>query len=300
MKIPKSLLFWLLSLALLFLFIFVGPYVYSEPEGFDSVRINQDGSISTAPFPPGDEFILGTDEAGNDMLGILMTAGQGTILLIFAVVLIRYLFAIPLAFLGKNNRGLAHHTILTLNQVFTFVPLLLGLIFFMTIPLVIASEQRILIVIAGIVLFELGRTATVFQGHFNQIDGSTFMEAPKTIGSKRWTVWRHYYWRHIREPLIVHICLDLSKMTLLLGQLGFFSMFISQTFAVADNGQVFAINAFETWPSLLSNARAFIPDEMWVIFWPSLALAVTSLVFFSVGNAIQKMLTLRESSSRNH
>lgn len=270
-------------------FLFVGPLIYSSPEDQDGVMIMNDGSIRTAPFPPGEDFLLGSDAAGNDLFGQLMSAGQGTLLLVLMIVAIRFVLAVPLAYFGRKQKGIFHQGIHLLNQLFSFMPLLIGMIFFMTIPFVISSEYRMFLVFIGIVLFELGRTAVTVQESFHQVRQKSFMEAPAMIGSSRWTVWRKYYWRHIRGPLIVLFCLDISKMMMLLGQLGFFAMFISMTFAVNDLGEPIAINAFETWPTLLSNARTHIPNEMWVIFWPSLAIAVTSLIFFSIGNALKTM-----------
>ncbi|GAK04798.1 hypothetical protein JCM19037_3246 [Geomicrobium sp. JCM 19037] len=270
-------------------FLFVGPFIYSSPEHEDGVMIMNDGSIRTAPFPPGEDFVLGSDAAGNDLFGQLMSAGQGTLLLVLMIVAVRFILAVPLAYFGRKQKGIFHQGIHLLNQLFSFMPLLIGMIFFMTIPFVISSEYRMLFVFIGIVLFELGRTAVTVQESFHQVRQKSFMETPTMIGSSRWTVWRKYYWRHIRSSLIVLFCLDISKMMMLLGQLGFFAMFISMTFAVNDLGEPIAINAFETWPTLLSNARTHIPNEMWVIFWPSLAIAVTSLIFFSIGNALKNM-----------
>lgn len=86
------------------------------------MRFYEGGKVAKAPFPPSFENPLGTDNDGRDLLSLLIIGTKDTLRYIFLITIIRYLVAIPLAFLAAPKKGLAYMVAGTWNSLFSSIP----------------------------------------------------------------------------------------------------------------------------------------------------------------------------------
>lgn len=282
----------IVMLSFLFCFVFLGPLLpnLQSEEDIRQFIIHEDGSIEIPPFAPSGYYVLGTDIYGHDMLTLLIQGGRDTLLLVLVITLMRYLFAVPLGIAASNNHVFFNSIILSLNNFFSMVPILIFAILIMNLPMVVTSPHRFLLVIVVLALLESGRVASSVQEHVGHISRSTYMEAAIINGTSFANVIKYYYWRHLRAQFAILFFLDASRVMLLLGQLGFLSMFFAQTWVFDEAFGYLVRNDLHLWPTMLADARRFLHRDIWVPLWPALMIAYTIFTFQLLGEGLRKHL----------
>ncbi|WNF38582.1 ABC transporter permease subunit [Bacillaceae bacterium IKA-2] len=291
----RTLKLSIVLLSLLFCFVFIGPFLPNLQES-DSIKdylIHDDGRIEVAPFAPSKYYLLGTDQYGRDLLTLLIHGGRDTLLLVFAIMLLRYGFAIPLGVLAYKNNGFFHRFIQSINGFFAMVPILFFAILIMNLPMFISGQYRFLSILVILSLLEASRTASVVQSHVNEIYRSTYMEGAIINGSGFFTKIKYYYWRHLRPQLIILFFLDASRVMLLLGQLGFLSMFFAQTWVLDESVGYLVRNDLHVWPTMLADTRNFLQKSIWIPLWPALMIAYSIFSLQLFGEGLRKQLERR-------
>lgn len=294
-KLNKTLKLAIVLLSFLFIFAFFGPFL-PNLQAEDDIKdyiIHNDKSIEVAPFSPSQYYWLGTDQFGRDIFTLLILGGRDTLLLVFIITFLRYVFAVPLGIAAYKHKGFFHLFIRGLNSFFSMVPILFFAILIMNLPIFISSHYRFLLIVVVLALLETGRVASSVQAHVGQIYRSTFMEGAVINGSSFFTIVRYYYWRHLRSQLAILFFLDASKVMLLLGQLGFLSMFFSQTWVFHEGIGYFVRNDLHLWPTMLADTRKFLQNNIWIPLWPALMIAYTIFSLQLFGEGLQKQLEKR-------
>lgn len=282
-------------LTALFCFVIVGPIIVDlqDPEDVKQYIIHEDSSIEIPPYPPSELYYLGTDQNGRDILTLLITGGRDTLLLVFVITLLRYIFSVPLGIAAYKNKGFFHTLIKCLNSFFAMVPILFFAIMVMNLPIFISSPYRFFYVLILLALVESGRVASAIQAHVNQIYYSPYMEGAVVNGSGFFTIIRYYYWRHLRSQLAILFFLDAARVMLLLGQLGFLSMFFAQTW-IFDEAIGFLIrNDLHVWPTMLADTRRFLHRDIWIPLWPAIMITYTIFSLQLFGEGLRKQLDKR-------
>lgn len=158
MKNPKLLIGTIFMIALFFFGIF-GPYLPFVDKDLSMVGSRViDGDIKLPPFPPSIENLFGTDRKGIDLLSRIILGTREVLIVLFSVVLLRYLVAIPLGVFSLYSRGVKWVQDF-LNKFLSFVPPVFMVILIVNMPILVYSEHRYYIVIGIIALLEAGRAA---------------------------------------------------------------------------------------------------------------------------------------------
>ncbi|WP_216831196.1 ABC transporter permease subunit [Alkalihalobacterium elongatum] len=285
----KQLIFSSFLLLILLFVSIIGPYFpfLQDPEDVKEYILHDDGTIEVAPFSPSQMYWLGTDHYGVDLLTLIITGGRDTLLVLLAITVIRFLIAVPLGILARKNKGFFHLVVSSLNSFFSMVPILFFALLFMNLPMIIASEYRFVLILVTLALLECGRTATAVQTQVAQIDRSAYMEGAVINGSKWSTVLRFYYWRHLRNQLIVLFFLDASRVMLLLGQLGFLSMFFAQTWVLDEAIGILVRNDLHIWPTMLADTRKFLHSNIWIPLAPAFMITITIFTLQLFGEGLR-------------
>ncbi|MDG5789648.1 ABC transporter permease subunit [Evansella sp. AB-P1] len=275
-------------LFLLFVFCFILPIWFpSDIEGIVFLT-NDEGDMIFPPFPPSSEFWLGTDSLGHDMFQQLVLNGQNTLLLVFLIVILRFMIAVPLGYFARKKTGFIFWTIEKSHHYLSALPVLLLVILFMNLAIVEASSMRMGLVIMFIVVIEVGRLSYILSNDIHLFYQKPYYEATKMIGSTFWHRFKKYDLRHIGPTLAVMFMLELAKVMLLIGQLGFLSMFISQQWFTLEGGGIEIQNRFGTWGSLLADTRDHIRHEFWIPLAPVIAITFAMFTFHLCAEALKK------------
>ncbi|MBP3953195.1 ABC transporter permease [Bacillus suaedae] len=284
----------LLSILVCFCLLSFFPDILQSEDEIKTFYTEEDGTILIPPYPPSSTNWLGTNQNGEDILTLLITAGRDTLLVVLAISLIRFVIAVPLGMLSYQNKGICHWIIHGLNTFFSMVPILIFTILVLNLPFLVVSEQRLLWALVLIALLECGRVGVSVQNHVRQVYQSSYMEGAIVNGSRPSTIFKYYYWRHLKPQLIVMFFLDTSKVMLLLGQLGFLSIFLSQMWLDEEGVGIVVRNTLQLWPSMLADTRQYLRSDIWIPLFPALLIAYTIFSLQLFGEGLRKQLEQRK------
>ncbi|WP_223700599.1 ABC transporter permease [Sutcliffiella deserti] len=284
-------------LIFLVLVTLIGPFLPFIDNVLESRRVVfTETGIETAPFEPSGKHIFGTDREGRDILSIIVVGARDTLMLIFGITLIRYSIAIMLALLSVNKKGPANWVLQGWHQIFSALPVIFSAIILLNLPIFVFNEHRFLWAIVILACIEVGRVGTVLQHQFYKIKQTPYVEAGITVGVSSFTLFTKYYLPNTLPEIIVQFFLDLGRIALLIGQLGIFSIFISQEFVQLSYGSGEIQNTSFNWATLLGQARGDVIRSFWIPFFPALALAFTVFTFNVFGEGLRKHFHRLESS----
>jgi peptide/nickel transport system permease protein len=284
--------------SILLLVAIIGPHFSYIKQGIVEKRmVMEDGDFQRAPFAPSSKHLLGTDHDGRDLLSILIAGAKDTILLIFTITIIRYLLSMLLVLLSFIWKKPFTWLINGWNQLSSGLPIIFAAILFITLPLFTFSPHRMVWVMIILALIEVGRVSYIMQQRILSISRSPFVEAGITIGNGPIRFFNNYYIPSLLPEIIVNFCIDMGRVALLLGQLGIFSIFVTQLFVQTSYGYGELRNTSLSWPTLLGEARGDLLKAFWIPFFTASAITYLILTFNILGEGLRRHFERGEKSN---
>lgn len=279
----KYSLFLLGSVMFLFLLglAFFGEYLpMVDSQLKETTYIWNEKHIPVAPpYAPSENFILGSDRLGRDMLSLLIMGAKETLLFVVFITIIRYALAIPLAYLAYKRTVGAQILINWLNGALAYIPTIIVIVLFATLPPILTIDARPLIMMLLLASVELGRVAKMFKLEFEHLSTMEFIQGGISVGASSFRLLRKYYLPFLYDKLLVNMVTDLGKVMFLVGQLGFIGIFLSQELVQVDPGKFEIVNQSITWPTFFMNSFRDIRGAIWIPFYPALAITYSILTF---------------------
>ncbi|MFT4416417.1 ABC transporter permease [Fredinandcohnia humi] len=291
MRQNRLLVIGIILFVILFLVAFVGPhipYVEKEIEEASRVRFGEGNKILTAPFSPSQQFPFGSDQQGRDLLSALIVGAKDTLLIILAIAIVRYIVAIPLGLLASRKTGFFTWLLSAWNRIFSSVPTIFSAMLFLSIPVLVLDEDRLFWSIVILSLIEVGKVGYVIQEETRLVAKKPFVEAGVTVGIHPIRQLTHHILPNIFPTVVVSFFIDIGRTALLVGQMGIFAIFITQTFV---QGGAFAAQMENTslnWMTLLGQARKDMLHAMWIPFYTCLAITFTIFTFTILGEGLRR------------
>lgn len=284
------LIIGLILASVLAIFTIFGPsfsFVDSELKG-GRVIFPGPGKIAVAPFPPSEMFPLGSDRDGRDLLSLLIVGAKETFILIFLIVIIRYILAIPLGLLGMKNKGAISWINKWWNQVFSSFPVIFTTALALTLPFLLFHEHRYYWTIVIIALIEVGRVSFIIQQEAYALSKKPFIEAGITIGLNPIKMMKSNYLPNLFPSIVVNFFIDAGRVAMLIGQLAIINVFISQDLVQLGHGYSEFVNTSINWATLIREARKDVITAFWIPFFPMLAIVISTLTFNILGEGIRQ------------
>ncbi|MBP2243161.1 peptide/nickel transport system permease protein [Cytobacillus eiseniae] len=263
------------------------PFIDAELSG-ERVIFPGPGKIETAPFPPSDKFPLGSDREGRDLLSLLVIGAKDTFILIFMIVIIRYIVAIPLGLLGFRNKGFFSWLNKWWNQLFSSLPVIFTTALILCLPFLLFHEHRFYWTILIIALVEVGRVSLIIQEQAHTLSQKTFIEAGITIGVKPVKMMVSHYFPNLMPSIVVNFFIDAGRVAILIGQLAIINVFISQELLQVNYGQSQILNMSVDWGTLIREARRDVISAFWIPFFPMLAIVLSTVTFNILGEGLRQ------------
>lgn len=285
----KSLIFGLIILSFLVVITFIAPYLpFVDTSLKDTVmRQKEGGGFELPPFAPSADFPIGSDHNGVDLLSRLLLGTKETLLTILAIVLIRYLIAIPLAMASFYSRFF-HRILIVWNRLFSFMPPIFFVILIIGTPFILFSDNRYLWILIVLAMIEVGRVADIFYQGMVEISKRTYVEAGIVAGSSPLTMLKNYYWPPLRPSFIVQFFSDLGRTLFLIGQLGIIEIFLSVEFVSQLSGGYKTLNTSNVWPTYFVDITQHIWSHPWLPITGTLAIGLTIFAFSMTSNGLQQ------------
>ena len=286
----KYLLTGIFLLSILLLMAVAGPYLPYVKEGIEGSRVlfPERGVIETAPFPPSADFPTGSDREGRNLISVLVMGAKDTLTVIFCVALIRYAFGIILGTIASFQGRLLTNFLNVWDQTFSSLPVIFFAILFLNLPFLIYLEARFWVIILSIALVDAGRVGVLIRDQLLQIKKTPYVEAGIMVGLTPLGLAKNYYLPNILPTLVVNFCFDIGRVALIIGQLGIFSIFVTQEFVQLGIGWGEIRNTSFNWATMLGEARKDIYTAIWIPINAAVALMFVVFTFNILGEGLRK------------
>ncbi|NLB46717.1 MAG: ABC transporter permease [Microbacteriaceae bacterium] len=225
-------------------------------------------------LPPSAEHWLGTDGSGRDIASRLIAGSRVTIMVVLGAALVSGVIGLVLAVLaGLGPRALREPLIILIDVLIAFPTLLLAIM----LAAVFGSGIPIVIAAVGIGFgVQIGR---VVRAELRQINAEDFVLAARAAGLNRWAILRTHLLPNAAPVFTVQLSLSMGLAILAeagLSYLGFG-----------------APPSVPSWGRMLAETQSYIAVYPTVVMWPGLAITLTVLAFFLLGDALREAMDPR-------
>lgn len=233
-------------------------------------------------LPPSAEHWLGTDSSGRDIASRLIAGSRVTVLVVLGAAIVSGAIGLGLAVLaGLGPRPLRESLIVLIDVLIAFPTLLLAIM----LAAVFGSGMPVVICAIGIGYgVAIGR---VVRSELRQINAADFVLAARAAGLSRPAILRTHLLPNAAPVFIVQLSLSMGLAILAeagLSYLGF----------GAPHGT-------PSWGRMLAETQAYIAVHPLVVMWPGLAITVSVLAFYLLGDALREAMDpqLRSRQTRS-
>lgn len=231
-------------------------------------------------LPPSAEHWLGTDGSGRDIASRLIAGSRVTVLVVLGAALLSGLIGIVLAILaGLGPRSLREPLIILIDVLIAFPTLLLAIM----LAAVFGSGIPIVIVAVGIGFGV--QIARVVRAELRTINAEDFILAARAAGLSRGAILRTHLLPNAAPVFTVQLSMAMGLAILAeagLSYLGFG-----------------APKSVPSWGLMLAEMQSYIAIHPLVVMWPGLAITLTVLAFYLLGDALRETMDPRLRFTRH-
>jgi peptide/nickel transport system permease protein len=228
--------------------------------------------------PPGDGFLLGTDDLGRDQWSRLVYGARTSLLAAVQAVAIGALIGVPLGVLAGYLGGLLDTIVGRLMDVLMSLP---GIILALTVVAVLGRNIVTAMAAVGIILvprfYRVARAAT------RDIRQETFIEASRTIGCTPSRILGRHVLPNILPVLVVQLSIMLGVAVTAEASLSFLGLGVRPP--------------APSWGSMLNTAFSNVVIAPYLVFAPGIAIALTVLALALAGDGLRKAVGARSRST---
>lgn len=245
----------------------------------------QDQDPYTKNSPPTPEHILGTDEIGRDVFSRLLYAARISLTVAFLVTLLSEVIGALMGGISGYFGGWVDNAVQRVVDFLLTIPLLPLLLAFssilrgISIPLV--PDQYTSVVVISVILIAFGwmGTCRLVRGMVLSLRSLDFSEAARALGMNDARIIVRHMIPNAMAPIIVHATLGLGGVIVLESALSFLGFGVQPP--------------IPTWGNMLQAAQAGLLGQPAKVFYPGLAIFLTSLAFNYVGDGLRDALDPR-------
>ncbi len=249
------------------LFCFVGPLVYHT----NQVQTN----VPIADRAPSLGHLLGTDDAGYDIVGRLMAGGRATLIVALAVAVLATSFGVVWGAVAGFAGGMVDGAMMRIVDSILSIPTLFLLLFIARIAT--PSVLLLIVVISGVswlVPSRLVRSETL------ALRTSQYVDAARAAGSRpRGIIFRHII-PNVFGTVVVNATFQIADAVLAIAYLSFLGLGLPPPAA--------------SWGSMLTQGVNYVFAGYWWEIWPAGVCVVALVVAFNfIGDGLRDAVEVR-------
>jgi peptide/nickel transport system permease protein len=223
---------------------------------------------------PSDQFWFGTDEYGRDIYSRVIYGSRITLYISILSVAVATLFGVLIGAVSGYFGGWIDTIVMRLmDAVMSFPAILLAI----GIMAVLGGNLNNVVIALGFVY--IPRFARIVRGSVLSLKGKEFVEAALATGKGDFYIIFRHILPNCMAPLIVQITASLAYAILAESALSFLGLG--------------APPPAPSWGNILSDARNFMLDNVWMTVFPGIAITLTVLGFNLLGDALRDVLDPR-------
>lgn len=220
---------------------------------------------------PSEEYPLGTDHLGRDLLSRVLFGGRSSLTLGLAATGLATVVGVPIGIISGYAGGRTDEFIMRImDSLLSFPSLLLALL------IVAMLGSSLVNAIAAIAIVYTPRLARISRSSTLSIKQEEFITAARARGESRMNMWFNEILPNAIYPVIVEGSIRVGFAILIGTSLSFLGLGTQPP--TAD------------WGYMISVARTHIWSSIWFWLWPSLALGTTIVGFNLLGDGLRDIL----------
>lgn len=259
----------MIGLVLIFLLLLTALTAdFVAPQGIDEQELR------SGLLPPGQGFLLGTDEFGRDMLSRIIHGSRVSLQVGIIATAVSSIVGVSLGAIAGYLGGRIDYVIQGLVDISWAFPTVLMAIFLVA---VLGPGLGNVMIAVGLVYW--GGFARVVRGQVLSLREWEFITAAQAIGARDRRIMFHHIVPNILSPVIV-------MATLMMGD----AILIEATLSFLGMG---AQPPVPSWGSILADGRTYMALAPWVMIFPGIAIMLTVLGFNLLGDGLRDALDPR-------
>lgn len=272
----------------------INPYIGGQHvvSHYDSER----GVWVHPPLEPSQEYPLGTDEWGNDILSMLLYGARNTLVLCAFITMVRIVLGLIIgAYAGWHEGKPGDQVVMGVIGVLTAIPMLIS-----SMIIIYALDIRRGLPVFIIALSIIGWTeiAQYIRSEFLVIRKMPYIEGAYAVGASNFTIAVRHVIPNILPKLLVITFLEVGAVLILLGELGFVGVYIGGGSHIATGDEITGINVVTLsevpeWGAMLAEGYRWLRAKPFVVFPPAVAFFVAVLGFNSFGEGLRRLMEKR-------
>jgi len=256
----------MILLLLIFVAIFadvLAPYPYKEMHLIDRLQ------------GPSSQYLLGTDQAGRDLLSRLIIGARISVLVGLAATVLNVVIAV---LIGGTSGFLGGKLDLAVQRFVDAWMAFPGLLLLLTIMSIVGKGLPQIIVVLGVAGGIGG--SRVIRSAVIAIKENDYFLAARAVGTPTSQILNHHVLPNIMAPVIIIFSINIGGVIMSLASLGFLGYGLPPS--IPD------------WGGMLSReGRKYMEQAPWLALWPGLFLTIVVYSFNMFGDALRDLLDPR-------
>ena len=223
------------------------------------------------------DFLLGTNEIGQDVFSRLIWGAQVALLIGFSASIIALVLGVPLGLIAAFAGGsLDRYLSLLMDSLYAFPGLILA------IAITAILGPSVFNIIVAIAVVYIPTYYRIVRGQTFSVKEDVYVEAARSIGARRFEILRRYIFPNVIPSVAIIFSVNVADAILTGAGLSFLGLGLPPT--IAD------------WGIDLARGQRFIQSAWWLITFPGLAIMLVVLAFTLMGEGLMEIFNpkLRE------
>ncbi len=223
--------------------------------------------------PPGDGFLLGTDNFGRDILSRLVFGARLSLGIGFAVVLVTGLAGTVIGLAAGYFRRLDEPLMRAMDALMAFPAVMLAL------AIAAALGPSAVNAVIALSVVYIPRTARIVRASVLVVREMEYVQAALAFGGRHLWILRRHVLPNSLAPLIVQLTFIFAYAVLAESILSFLG--------------VGPPPPTPTWGNMIAEGKDYIREAWWIALWPGLAICLTVLGLNLLGDGLRDVLDPR-------
>lgn len=224
-----------------------------------------------ALLPPSAAHLMGTDDAGRDVLSRLLVGAGTTLLAAILVVLLTTIVGVVVACIAAMSPRAVDEAIMRVCDIFMAIP---GMVLALGIAAALGASLPS-VIIAMVVSMWPG-TARLVRGILRETMSAAYIESATVTGVRPVRVLMRHVLPNSLDSVYVQASMEISGAIVMMAGLAYLG--------------VGAPPPSADWGAMVAQGREYITTAWWVTTFPGLAITVSAVAFGLLGDAIRLRL----------